>query len=403
MFKDFAKKGGYTGMFIEAEWNCPPVLPDQYELNTWLSAKLMCDPGVNIEPLIREFLNGVYGKAAPMMTALLELKKNRLPYYPFQAVTFDFMKQAQDLMASAEKTAAGDPVLLGRLRDVRINLDLVVLQYRHQLRSDYLASGGKPEDYPWPKDAIRQSILDTLENATNYWWQVRFVEYWKSSPTFNIYTSGKVQFHEMLKEYLDIICQGGEMMPPLPPELAGIPRDRIVDLAWPQLLGNTIGGTLDADPTAAMGMAFCVQTDSPFFLKNGRTPIYLFLYDYSSTVKYAGKPTQDKHGISNSEVHLDKLKEGGYHWYSCNPGKIGPATRTVATKSWGHQVALNSLYDPANPDQEWKVYWSIRLAGPNYPFGHVYERDAILIDRMILVKCAPGEKLPEMLTARKNM
>lgn len=401
MFKDFAKKGGYTGMFIEAEWNCPPVVPDQYELNTWLSAKLMCDPGVNIEPLIREFLNGVYGKAAPMMIALLELKKSRLPYYQFQAVTFDFVKQAQDLMTAAEKTAAGDPVLLGRLRDVRINLDLVALQYRHQLRSDYLALGGKPEDYPWPKDAIRQRILDTLEHATNYWWQVRFVEYWKSSPTFNIYTSGKVQIHEMLKEYLDIICHGSEMMPPLPPELAGIPSDRIVDLAWPQLLGNTISGSLDADPAAAMGMAFCVQTDS--FLKNGRTPIPLFLYGYSNTLSYAGKPTPDGHGTSNAEVLPASLKEGGYHWFSAAPGKIGPATRATATKSWGHQLALNNLYDPANPDQEWKVNWSIRLAGPNFPFGHVYARDAILIDRMILVKCVPGEKLPEMLTARKNM
>jgi hypothetical protein len=57
--------------------------------------------------------------------------------------------------------------------------------------------------------------------------------------------------------------------------------------------------------------------------------------------------------------------------------------------------------EPANPDQEWKVYWSIRLTGPNFPFGKVWERDAILIDRMILVKCVPGETLPNTLTAAK--
>ncbi|MEI6500940.1 MAG: hypothetical protein WCP21_07925, partial [Armatimonadota bacterium] len=59
---------------------------------------------------------------------------------------------------------------------------------------------------------------------------------------------------------------------------------------------------------------------------------------------------------------------------------------------------LSGLYDPDHPDQEWKVYWSIRLAGPNYPGGKIWERDAILFDRMILVKCVPGEALPETLT-----
>lgn len=398
MFKDFHARGGYTGMFIEAEWNCPPVLPDCYELNTWLSAKLMCDPGVDIEPLIRDYCEGTYGKAAPAMFALLELKKSRLSFYPLLAVTSDFMQKAQALMAEGEALAAGDPVLLSRLADVRINLDLVALQYRHQLRADYLAAGGKPEAYPWPVMTVRQRIRETLERVTNYWWYQRNVQYWKSSGTFDVYTNPQPQFREMLKEYLDLICQGEEMMPPLPPELRDIPRARIVDLSWLQLLGNVVT-ELERDPTASMGMAFCVQTDKPWFVKNGRTPIPLFLYDYSSTVNYSGKKTTDGHGTANSEVRPDLIKEGGYHWYTTNPGKIGPATRSVATKSWGHQVDLSGLYDPANPDQEWKVYWSIRLTGPNFPpTGKVYERDAILIDRMILVKCVPGEKLPETLT-----
>ena len=397
MFKDFARKGGYTGIFIEAEWNCPPGLPDLYELNTWLSAKLMCEPGVDIEPLLRDYCEGTYGKAAPAVLALLELKKSRLPFYPLRAVTFEFMQKAQALMAEAEAAAVGDPALSGRLADVRINLDLVVLQYRHQLRADYLAAGGKPEAYPWPVVTVRQRVLDTLEKATNYWWYQRSVQYWKSSGTFDVYTNPQPQFREMLREYVDLICQGPENMPSLPPELKDVPRERIVDLAWPQVLGNVVT-ELERDPAAAMGMAFCVQTDKPWFKKNGRSPICLFLYDYSSTVNYAGKRTPDGNGTMNSEVFPDKLKEGGYHWYTTNPGKIGPATRTIATKSWGHQVDLAGLFDPANPDQEWKVYWSIRLTGPNFPFGKIWERDAILIDRMLLVKCVPGEKLPEALT-----
>jgi hypothetical protein len=402
MFKNFQKKGGYTGMFIEAEWNSPPVIPDYYELNTWLSAKLMCDPGVDADALIREYIKDVYGKAAPSMQALLDLKKSQLPLYPYRAVTFDFMQKAQALMAEAEAAAAGDPALLSRLADVRINLDLLALQYRHQLRTGYLASGGKPKDYPWPVATLRQRVLNTVEGATNYWWFNPSVQYWKSSGTFDVYPHAKPQFREMLKEYLDVLCQGHEMMPPLPPELKDIPSDRIVDLAWPQILGNVVTET-EVDSSAALGLAYCVQTDKPWFIKNGRTPINLFLYDYSSTVNYAGKKTPDGQATANSEVRPELLKEGSYHWYSTNPGKIGPSTRTIATKSWAHQVDLSTLYDPANPDQEWKVYWSIRLTGPNFPpTGKIYERDAILIDRMILVKCVPGETLPNTLTPARQ-
>ena len=394
MFKDFAKKGGYTGMFLETTWCGPPVLADCYELNTWLALKLMNDPGADIQPLIREFCETMYGKAAPQMLALLELKKSRLPYYPLRAVTFDFMKQAQDLMAQAEKAAAGDPAVQSHLADVRINLDLTALQFRHQLRTDFLAAGGKPEDYPWPVATLRQRVLDTLDQATNYWWYQRSVQYYKGSTAFDAFTNPQPQFREMLKEYLDVICQGPELMPPLPPELKDIPRDRIVDLAWPQMLPPQLGA-LELDPTAAMGMAACVPTDTAWFRKNGRTPVSLFLYDFSKTVGYGEK---DEGESSNGELPLDKLKDGGYHWFSTNSGKIGPGTRTVGTKQWLHQVPLNGLYDPANPDQKWKVYWSVRLSGPNYPFGKVYERDAILFDRMILVKRVPGEKLPETLT-----
>jgi hypothetical protein len=395
MFKVFAKKGRYTGMFIEAEYNCPPVLPDCYELNTWLSTRLMCDPSTNIEPLIQEFCKNMYGKAAPAVIALLDLKKSRLPYYPLRAVTFDYMKQAQELMATGESAAVGDIALQSRLADLRINLDLTALQYRHQLRTDYLTAGGKPDDYPWPVATLRQRVLDTLEYANNIWWYQLGAQYWKNSTTFHSYEQPPRPFRDMLKEYLDIICQGREMMPPLPPELKDIPRDRIVDLAWPQQLGGVIT-ELELDPTAALGMAICVQTDKPWFIKNGRFPIPLFVY--KSPIRRA-KEVDPKVTPMKGEVRPDVLTEGGYHWFTADVAKIGPGTITVATKAWLHQVKLAGLYDPADPEAEWKVYWSIRLAGPNYPpFGKMYERDAVLFDRMILVKCVPGDNLPETLT-----
>ncbi len=395
-FKWLHELGGFTGMFIEAEWNCPPVLPDCYELNTWLSARLLRDPLIDVEPGIRDFCQGYYAAAAPQMLALLDLKRSRLPFYQLRTVNLAFMRRAQTLMAEAEQAAGKDPVILGRLADVRINLDLAALQWRHQIWTEFLAEGGCAEDYPWPMPLLRTRILAALDTSANYWWHQRSAQYWKTSATFNIYINPKLQFREMLPEYIEVICQGPEHMPPVPPELRGIPSERIVDLSWLQLLGNTVT-ELERDPDSAMGMARCLEMNTPFYKQKGRLPIPLFLYDYSSTVNYAGKKTPDGLGSMSSEVRPEVLKRGGYHWYTAPAGKIGPGTRTVATQSWGHQVNLADLFDPADPDAEWKVYWSIRLTGPNFPFGKVWERDAVLLDRMILVKCVPGETLPDVL------
>ncbi|HEY3417239.1 MAG TPA: hypothetical protein VGM23_10180, partial [Armatimonadota bacterium] len=118
-----------------------------------------------------------------------------------------------------------------------------------------------------------------------------------------------------------------------------------------------------------------------------RMPLELSVYDYTGVVGSTGKSFAEK-----------DIPGPGYHWYSIKPWKIGPDLRTVATNSWLHQTNLSGLFDAAHPEQTWKVYWSIKLSGPSFPYGRVYEPDAVLIDRMILVKTAPGETLPETLT-----
>jgi hypothetical protein len=133
------------------------------------------------------------------------------------------------------------------------------------------------------------------------------------------------------------------------------------------------------------------------------------LYDTGDTVNVAVTVSNPSATPQQGEIRtrleweMDEGVQTDKTWFVKNGRTpIGPLTKTIATKSWQHQVTLSGLYDPANPDQEWKVYWSIRLTGPNFPFGKVWERDAILVDRMILVKCVPGETLPNTLTAAQT-
>lgn len=88
----------------------------------------------------------------------------------------------------------------------------------------------------------------------------------------------------------------------------------------------------------------------------------------------------------------------GYHWYTLPAFKLGPYLRTFASKAWLKQTNLSGLYDAAHPEQEWKAYWHLRLRGPNYPYGSTLDPDMFCLDRLVLVKAAPREKLPEKLT-----
>ncbi|HEY3417786.1 MAG TPA: DUF4838 domain-containing protein, partial [Armatimonadota bacterium] len=263
-FKYTRALGGFTGIFIEAEGNCPPTPVDCIELNTWLSLKLMEDPTADAEALIKDFCLGYYGKAGPYILQLLALKKSRLTDYPLRMVDWPFMRDAQALMEKAVTAVQDDPTLLPRVLTARINLDLAALQYRQQIHTDYLAHGNPAEKYPFTMPVLKARVLASVEKSTDYFWYQIGVQQWKGSGSFNIYTQPRPPLREQLKEYLDVICQGPETATPLPPELAKIPRERIIDLVWPQLLGNIIGA-LYRDPDAALGMAFMIKTDQPFF------------------------------------------------------------------------------------------------------------------------------------------
>ncbi|MBM4087563.1 MAG: DUF4838 domain-containing protein, partial [Planctomycetes bacterium] len=149
------------GVFEQGDSGCS--VGDFVRLRAWLLAHLLWDPSRDDQALIREFLAGYYGPAAPHLAAYLDLVHNAvlragvlLKCYMQEApyLTLDDLNAAARLFAEAEKAVAGDPVLSRRVRRERLPLDHVWLK-----RYDFLKRTARLQEKPFlgPADLVAAS------------------------------------------------------------------------------------------------------------------------------------------------------------------------------------------------------------------------------------------------------
>ena len=131
----FYRDHGVSGIFVQHEF---PIAADLRDLKVWLYLKLMENPDLDQQDLIREFTNGYYGKAAaPIRSYLtfLESAADRKPGYigaesepdAFTYVDADFVVGAEEAFDRAEAKVRRDPIRLRRVRHARLTVDYALL------------------------------------------------------------------------------------------------------------------------------------------------------------------------------------------------------------------------------------------------------------------------------------
>lgn len=111
-----------------------------HELRTYLIAKLLWNPDVDIKAVRRDFLQGYYGAAGTYIDDYIELmhkalvrsgKKLDIYGYPYDAVdsylTPQLLKKYAELFDRAEEAVLGDPVLLKRVKRARLPVEFATL------------------------------------------------------------------------------------------------------------------------------------------------------------------------------------------------------------------------------------------------------------------------------------
>jgi len=256
---------GAISVFCEHNHGNSP-LSDFDELHTWLLSKLLWNPDQDDRALVREFLDGYYGRAGKALYEYQQLLASRVGTRFVSSwagpriaewLDLDTMNRATELFDAAAAAVAADPVLTTRVRRARVALDHQWLGanagYRYVSERER-----KPCRGPVDMDALLADLTARCREAG-----VRQVGYAGTSS---------------LEDYLMSSRRAGERVParfvlaadktyrsflsgtrmPLPPQLAAIPEQRVVDVQEDQM-DLFAGADLAFDEQAVNHGAACMD------------------------------------------------------------------------------------------------------------------------------------------------
>ena len=356
--------GSPDGMFQENEFMFEDSIFTQfYEMNMWIYARLCQDPAADVNGLIADFLNGYYGAAGPALQQYVDAIHARLPRFQYRFFDYAFMSTAQNLFDQAEAAVKHDAERLGRVRDLRLQLDLAALVWRNTIIRDYLAQGGTLERYPWRIPVLKARLLETLDKTTNPYILANAPRPGMKDRKLADPVRG------ITRRYVEEMSAGVDYTP-LPPEFAALPPDRVIDLTAPVLASGCFPHVVP-DPDAALGLAM------PWMREN-QLPMPIAFYR-----SIPQPPLPDCGGVS---IPAKEIPGKGYHCYKGPRFPLSEWTYVYLTPTWEIQKHLFSLFDPLHPEQEWEVYVSMKFAGPQNPHGDPQAPNGVFFDRMILVQ-----------------
>lgn len=355
----FYKNKGVKDMLVESEY---PEKTCFFELKRWFGLKMMQDPERATEPLIKIFMKGYYGKAAPLMEEYLNYIERRMKEvkgkfalknaYERKYLDLKFFKHSEELLNKAEKMTADSPKMLAHVREERVATDGALLHLWKKLKSS-LPSG---EKMPFDKNKVieryRENMFAVIEkyNDPLKWPDLKKKE----------------------NEKIKMLC----MSVPLPEEFKG--KKKVVDILWPSFKKNMDpkkGVDIVSDNTAAGGKALKLG-NTKYHPKNFHAPPLRFGV-YSANRKEFGP---------SAKIEKSKLpKDEKYHLYKIGRFNVGPKTYLWTHKSWIMQNYLSQAYDALDPEKDYDIYVSFKVQGPAYVEGSKKE-NAIFMDRIILVK-----------------
>jgi hypothetical protein len=130
----FFAENHVVGVFEQG--NAVSPVGDFDELRAWVLAHLLWNPSLSEKDLIKEFLDGYYGPAAPYISSYLQLVQDsaRRKQVHVDCYNIDYgfmglseMNQATRLLDAAEKAAANDNTILTRIHRDRLSFDFLWL------------------------------------------------------------------------------------------------------------------------------------------------------------------------------------------------------------------------------------------------------------------------------------
>lgn len=359
------------GVFTEHEY---PITSDLHDLKAWMMMKLLEDPYQDYEALLTTFTDGFYGPAGEVIREYLkEMEKacdargSYIAMSPgpsaFSFIDVDFALKAQAMFDRAESLVAGDEVLLKRVRHARLPIDRACVVLFRNLASEWGRRGNAPETVPLDRAAIAQRAKETRYAQA----ELRM--------TGGGVAAEKAEADEEFNKYAAVPA-----FVPIPAKFRDLPGKNVFDFTADMTRNWRDIVKVVKDPDAESGITNRLEFPAPVdpvghSLEKYKMPMPWGLYQ-QSTAKFS----------YSQSIRAQDVPGPGYHWYKMgSPQKIGPTYYLYFFWSWIIQLDIDSVVDPGNPDREFEIWASIKFEGPAFPHGKAGDKNAICVERVVLV------------------
>jgi hypothetical protein len=358
----------FEGIFVEHEY---PVTADMRDFKIWMQCKLFEDPHRDYDALVREFTDGFYGPAGVHVRKYIyalqaeadKMGKEKgyeeiswmIAAKPYNYLSVDFLVRANQMFDDAEKAAGADPVLQRRVRHARMPVDRFIGVMFPKLKVQWAKRGeiGKP---------IPLDLTKSVERSQQSWTEqitLRLPEAQREAEQ-NMAAAEKAL---LLRKVL-----------PAPAKFSDLPAERVQTY-------DTLGArnyenqakSVD-DPTSEIGRVTRFEVPAAE-LERYKLPMPLGVYD-----------TQGLKETLTTSIKPEDVPGPGYNWHKLGEVKLTGNDYIFFFWSWVIQLDIPNAFDEGNPNQTYEIWANIKFEGPDFPHGKADDKNAISIERVVLIK-----------------
>ncbi len=357
------------GVFTELE---DQILADMRDFKIWAMIKTLEDPKADYEKVTDTFMKGFYGPAGKPIKQYLRaleaeaaLRKGsstcwqgsplRLTY-----LNLGFITRAHQLFDAAEKAVKEDPVLTRRVRYARLALDRATIASYPKLMSEWMTQDGDPEKFLFDREAIGQRALETWNAAIDQ----RIPE--AQRETQRMAAEGEIKRFAMVPGKIG-----------LPEKFKEHPKGTVYDYTAIMTRNWSNVVKVVKDPEAESGITNRLDLTAADVDKSEK---------YVLPMPWGLYGTVDKKFVNAEPLKAGDIPGPGYHWYKMGSFPVAPSYYMYFFWSWIIQLDIDNAFDPAKPDRKFEFWARVKFEGPRFPHGRPDDKDAICVERVVLVK-----------------
>lgn len=366
----FLKANNVEGIFTEHEF---PILADMRDFKIWVQCKLLEDPNRDYEALVREFTDGFYGPAGVHVRRYIHALQNEAvkvgeaqgyediswfaPPRLYNYLPLEFLIRANAMFDEAARAAGDDEILQRRVRHARMPLDRFITLFHDALIKRWSRSGQEAV-FPLDREAI----------------SARYLKSWNEQIDLRLPEKARAAERILAADEIKKLTLGSLYNDKVPEKFQGFSSSEIT-VYGPRDMNHYAGlAKVVADKESELGEVSRYEIPGSE-LKKYQLPMQWGIYD-----------TISKKTLLTNSIQAAQVPGAGYHWYRLNDVKLPSNAYLYFFWSWIIQLDLNRDYDEENPNQQFEIWANIKFEGPAFPHGKATDKNAISVERVVLVK-----------------